>query len=252
MTDVFDFHTLVGVSLQGYQQDPEELLARMDSLDVTRAVLCPVRPLEYAYPPSNEYVAVSRDRHPDRFYAFGRIDPRAPDAQLETTRCLTELHLDGVYLNPFEDTTAVTDPRVASIIDICAAHRVPMLIETGYPLVSEALQVADVARRFPTVPIVMTNGAQLNISGLGQRNAWLALQNHANLHITTSGLYRQDFLEAAAQNLTPPRVIFASQSPLLSQEYELHRVRLARVDSGTREQILSRTADRLLHPTSST
>jgi hypothetical protein len=65
----------------------------------------------------------------------------------------------------------------------------------GAAWVSEAPQVAELARRFPEVPIVMTNGGQINISGFSQRNSRLALAECANASMTTSGVYREDFIE---------------------------------------------------------
>lgn len=44
----------------------------------------------------------------------------------------------------------------------------------GYAHVEEAIEVAvHLALRFPWAPIMMTHGGQINISGLGQRDAWL-------------------------------------------------------------------------------
>jgi predicted TIM-barrel fold metal-dependent hydrolase len=109
-------------------------------------------------------------------------------------------------------------------------------------MVAEALQVADLARRFPAVKVVMTNGGQINISGLGQRNAWLALEALDNLFITTSGVYREDFLEEVVTNLGSHKLLFGSQAPIYDQDFELHRVLWAHVGEYIKERVLAGNA----------
>jgi uncharacterized protein len=111
--------------------------------------------------------------------------------------------------------------------------------------VSEAAQVGDLARRFPSVPIVMTHGGQINISGLGQADAMEVLRRHANVSIETSGVYRQDFLEDVARDVGPERVMFGSNSPLMDMRLEIERVRWADLPEQARALILAGNARRL-------
>lgn len=240
-----DAHVHVGQSLQGFEQSVDDLLGNMDRLDINKAVLCPVRPMDYAYPPQNEFVAQTVHRYRDRFEGLGRVDPRRPDCEEETERCLADLRLRGIYLHPWEDAFCIAEPIVDRVMSICLSHRVPVVVATGYPWVSEAPQVAELARRFPKVPIIMTNGGQINISGLGQRNAWLALTEHPNIFITTAGVYREDFLEEVITRISPRRVLFGSLSPLYDQDYELHRVQWAHVSESVKEEVLGGNAQEL-------
>lgn len=249
MSSVIDVHVHLGRSLQGYELSEEALIASMDSLAIDRAILCPVRPLDYAYPPENATVAATVRRLPGRFWGIGRVDPRRPDAAQEAARCLDDLGLRGIYVHPWEDTFCIADPIVDPVMQICQDRRVVVMVATGYPNVSEAPQVAELARRFPTVPIVMTNGGQINISGLGQKNAWLALSDHPNLYITTSGTYREDFLEEVMTQIGAGRVLFGSQSPLFDQDYEIHRVRWAHVPDAIKSDVLGANALRLFSGT---
>jgi predicted TIM-barrel fold metal-dependent hydrolase len=242
---VLDAHVFLGDSIQGFGQQPDGVLAELDRLGIEAAVLVPVRPRGYAYGPENERVADARRRHPDRFLGLGRVDPRQPDAATEAERCLAELGLRGVFVHPWEDAIAISDARLDPILEVCAARSAPLMVAAGYPWVSEATQVAELARRHPSVPIVMTNGGQINISGLGQRNAWLAMEGHPNVHITTSGVYREDFIEEVAAGLGAGRVMFGSQSPLFDMDMELHRLLWAHVDDGPRATMLWDTAARV-------
>ena len=240
-----DAHVHVGESLQGFGQPAADVLAEMQRLEIARSVLVPVRPVGYGYEPENERVAGLVRDHTGRFWGLGRVDPRQPGAGAEARRCLGGLGLHGLYVHPWEDAIGVTDGRLAPVAEACAEAGAPLLVEAGYPWVSEAPQVAELAARHPDVAIVMTNGGQINSSGLGQRNAWLALESRPNLSITTSGVYREDFLEEVITGLGADRVLFGSASPLFDQDLELRRAEWAHVDERARSAVLGGNAERL-------
>jgi hypothetical protein len=65
----------------------------------------------------------------------------------------------------------------------------------------------------PHATVVATSGGQINISGLGQTDAELALAAAANLCLQTTGVYREDFLDAVVARFGPGRLLFASAFP---------------------------------------
>src|SRR2546430_16436798 len=99
---IVDAHTHAGRSLQGYEQTVRTLLDSMDRLGIETAVLCPVRPVDYAYSPENDFIAATARDHTKRFLGLGRVDPRRPDCAEEAKRCLGHLGLHGIYLHPWE------------------------------------------------------------------------------------------------------------------------------------------------------
>ena len=42
--------------------------------------------------------------------------------------------------------------------------------------------------------------------------------------MTTSGVYREDFIEEVLEQIGHDKVLFGSQSPLFDQDFELHRI----------------------------
>jgi uncharacterized protein len=122
-----------------------------------------------------------------------------------------------------------------------------VILATGYPFVSEALQVAELAHRHPETTFVATNGGQINISGLGQDDAFLALEACPNLYVQTSGVYREDFLEGVVERFGAERLVYASAWPWFDPRLELLRVRWApNLGEDTRAAILGGNATRLL------
>lgn len=242
MARVLDAHVFVGASIQGFGLAPDAAAAELDRLEVDGAVIVPVRPAGYAYAPENDRVAEAARVRADRFIGLGRVDPRQADAAEEAARCLAELGLRGIFVHPFEDALAISSPRLDPVLEVCAERSAPLMVAAGHPWVSEAPQIAELALRHPSVPIVMTNGGQINISGLGQCNAWLAMEHNPNVYMTTSGVYREDFIEEVATGLGAARVMFGSQSPLFDMDMELHRLRWAHVDDAARAAMLWDTA----------
>jgi predicted TIM-barrel fold metal-dependent hydrolase len=249
---IVDSLTFLGESLFGATATAADLLARMDELGIDRAIVCPFKPRGYHLGPANDAVAEATAAHPDRLTGFARVDPNVgEDACAELEHALDELGLAGVFLNPWEETFRVSAPLVDPVLETARRRRVPVIVAAGYPWLSEGLQVGELARRFPDVTIVATNGAQINISGLGQDDAELALAANANLSIQTAGVYREDFIEGVAARIGADRVLYASAFPLLDPRLEILRVRWApNLGEPQRALVLGGNAARLLLPPS--
>ncbi len=217
------------------------LVEALDAAGIDRAVVCPPRARGHGYDVENDRVAGLVGRHPGRLFGFARVDPLAPGAAEELERALA-LGLRGLFLHPWEDAFAITDAAVDALVG-----EVPVIVATGFPLVSEGLQVGELARRHPETTVVATNGAQINISGLGQRDALLALEANPNLVIQTTGVYREDFIEGVAAQFGPERVLFASGFPRFDPRLELLRIQWApNLDEAARAAMLADNAGRLL------
>jgi len=243
---IFDFRTYIGESFDGTRQSVDELLTRMDTLKIDMALVCPLKPYSYDLIDANRNLASIVDQHEDRLIGAARIDPWQPDASQALRSAVEVLGLPALYLNPWEETFRVDIDRIDTLMALAAEYKIPVLISAGYPWLSEALQVSTLAARWPTVPMIMTNGGQFNISGLGQADATLALRKSPNLYFDTAGIYRQDFIEETVEEFGSERVLFGSGSPYFDQQYELMRVQLAKVTNESRMAIGYGNAQRLL------
>lgn len=219
----------------------EGLIEALDAAGIDRAVVCPPRARGHGYDVENDRVAELARAHPERLVGFVRVDPLAPGAAEELERALG-LGLRGLFLHPWEDAFTITDAAVDELIGDW-----PVIVASGYPWVSEGLQVGELAWRHPQTTVVATNGAQINISGLGQRDALLALEANPNLVIQTTGVYREDFIEGVVERFGPERVLFASGFPRFDPRLEVLRVQWApALDEAAQVAILAGNAERLL------
>ena len=218
----------------------------MDRLGIDRALVCPFKPLSYDLEQANKDLAKAIHKHSDRFSGAARIDPWQPGADQSLSRALEMLGLRALFLNPWEEHFRADLDRLDPLMETARSHHVPVLIAAGYPWVSEPLQVKKLADRWPAVPVIMSNGGQINISGLGQADAFLALKQSANLFADTAGVYRQDFIEETIGALGEGRILFGSGAPYFEQEYELMRIQHAKLNSASCRALQSGNALKLL------
>jgi predicted TIM-barrel fold metal-dependent hydrolase len=240
---IFDLRTFIGESFEGRKQSVEDLLRSMDALEIEMAMVSPLRPLSYNLEEANHSLVDAITSHNDRLVSAVRVDPWQPDAANLLVQAIEEYGCKALFLNPWEEHFKADSPRLDPLLQKLHVYHIPLIITTGYPWLSEALQVCSLAMRWPDVPVVMTNGGQINISGLGQADATLALHKASNLYIETAGVYRQDFIEEALQMFGPGRVLYGSGSPYFDQRYELLRVKYLKV---TREQLNAIMGDNAL------
>jgi predicted TIM-barrel fold metal-dependent hydrolase len=150
-----------------------------------------------------------------------------------------------VLLHPWEETFPISDPRVDEVVAVAVARRAPVVVAAGYPWLSEGLQVGELAGRFPQATFVATNGLQLNISGLGQVDAELALAENPNLLVQTAGVYREDFIQGVVRRFGAARVLYASEFPRLDPRLEVRRVQWAGFSAAEEQALLCDNAQRV-------
>lgn len=245
---IIDVFTMVGKSINGYELSPEKLIESMNLYGIDQSVISPVQPFGYHFEPANDEIASIVANHPTRFIGFGRVDPRQGEkALMEVDRAITQLGLKGILLHPWEEGYQVNRDFVVDVAKHAAVYQVPLLVATGYPWVSHALQVADLAEKAPNTTIIMTHGGQINISGLAQSDAYLAMKKNDNLYMETSGVYRQDFIEDIIADFGAERVMFGSHSPKMHQGFELDRaISATKSSSNVRKAVLGGSIQKIL------
>jgi predicted TIM-barrel fold metal-dependent hydrolase len=241
---VIDALVLLGENRFGPTLEVEATLELCRQLGVGRVVAAPARPLDYHLEPANEWLAREAAARPGQLFALGRVDPLDGTRAVNLARrCLAELGCVGLFLHPAEEAFPVL--RAGPILEAAREHGAPVVVATGYFALSEPLQVAQLAQDFPDVPILMTTGGQINISGLSMVDAWLALKGHPNLRVATNGEYRQDFIERLVADLGAERVLYASFAPSFDLAFEVRRIRAARMSDFARRLVEEENAVRL-------
>jgi predicted TIM-barrel fold metal-dependent hydrolase len=243
---IFDFRVFLGTSYNHRRLSVEDLLSMMDVLSIETALVIPFKPVSLDVNQESIRLAKQVRAYQDRLLIAARIDPWQPNASSWFREAIETAGARALFLHPWEENFQVDLEIVDALINEAIHFKVPVLIMSGYPWVSEALQISTLAERWPEVPIVMSNGGQINISGLGQADSLLALRKNSNLYIDTAGIYRQDFIEEVVEELGSERVLFASNTPYYDQEYELSRIQFAKVTDKDRLAMAYGNAMRVL------
>jgi predicted TIM-barrel fold metal-dependent hydrolase len=189
----------------------------------------PLRIITSAAPPNRDLRSATAQLQrfaagrPDRVAVLARFDPVERDAA-ELVREALQAGAVGAFLHPWQETVSVTDRLLDPVIEVLLDTGRPLVLEGGFPWLSEPAQIGALAQRHPELTVVATRGLQMNMSGLAIDTAMDALHANPNLHCTTSATYRQDFLQNVVDEGLSDRLLFASLSPVLDERLERLRV----------------------------
>ncbi|MDX6553174.1 MAG: uncharacterized protein QOH74_1662 [Gaiellales bacterium] len=240
---VVDACVLAGRSRFGGGAELDVLAAEAAELGV-RALIAAA-----AMPPDRDLAAAtSRLLHaagagtlPVRVGVLARVDPWDPGAVEHAERAMSA-GAAGLFLHPWEETFRVNDHALLEPL-MRATGGKPVVVESGFPWLAEPAQLADLAVRHPGVPIIATRGGHMNMSGLSGQTALRALRAAPTLHVLTSGVYRQDWLDGVVTELGAEQLCYGSLAPILEPRMEL--LRPGALPENARELVLGGNACRL-------
>lgn len=221
------------------------LEASMDEYGIDEAVVAPLKPAAADFDAANARLAARVDDH-ERFHGIARIDPLGAESVRNAERALDDYGLCGLKLHPWEERYAITHPSVEPVVEVARERGVPVWIHAGYPNVSHALSVRDVAQTFPDVAFVLTHTSQLDISGRSGSDALLLARETENTYFELSGVYRRDLVETLVETIGPDRVLFGTNAPYFHPAVEKSRVTGSELDEAEKRAVLGESAARLL------
>ncbi|HYF50420.1 MAG TPA: amidohydrolase family protein [Planctomycetota bacterium] len=184
--------------------------------------------------------------HPDFFIGFCYLNPsHPPEFSLnEMERCIVRGGMSGVKLWV---AVKATDKRHDPLFQRIQELDVPVLYHAWYkafdqgPAESTPAEIADLARRFPKVTIVMAH-----LTGDQERGV-LDIRGCENVLIDTSGGQPEaGLVEYAVEKLGAARVIYGSDWPVRDFAVQVGRVAGARISDRDKEMIFTRNAQRIL------
>ncbi len=248
---IIDVNAHIGVSAYGYGQSRAQCLRSMNKFGIGLSVVSCFTPPDLSFEKANRALEEIVRQNPSRFRASVRIDPRVNGSQKTLRKFLNKRSFVCVSLNPFEQAFKVNDPLAKSTYEVAERTGAPVMIESGYPLVSLPLQVAEVAKEFKKVNFIMTHSGQLLASGQSEADALFAMSDNRNLYCDTSqvilsgiGGFIKRIVDADTKE-SQNRIMFGSNSPLGELSVELMRVLKAEITQNEKSLILSENANKL-------
>lgn len=224
---MIDFHTHTPAWenaswLGGASFGADEFVQFMDGSGIESAVVLSHDGLFNSTPDANDALAAFVAAYPDRLIGFGSYNPRKPEALAETRRSFAELGLKGLKLHPWLQGFSMHEPIVDPIMEVVAEHSGILLCHDGTPPYSTAGQIAALARRYPTVPVVLGHAGLHDL----WREALAFTQDTENLYICICGTppyAAKKIIEDAPSH----KVLFGTDAGLstkASQDYAAARV----------------------------
>lgn len=244
----FDANANVGPSVyEDYEFEPtfENLDEAFDAAGISGGVVAPLKPPELDFEDANARLATRLEDRSD-YVGIARIDPRVPEAVEQAERAIDDHGLAGLKLHPWEESFSITAEMVEPVLGVAADRDIPVWVHAGYPGVSHALSVREVARQHPSLSLILTHGAQLDISGLSLSDALLLAEDTDNTYFEISGVYRRDLIEDLVEKIGPDRVVFGTNAPYFHPTVEKSRVTTVDISEEAKSKILGESIRELL------
>lgn len=196
---------------------------------------------------ANDSVLDAMKRHPGRIGGYCFVQPGNGAAALDEIERTLAAGMIGVKLyNQYN----FTDPIIFPIAEKCLLHRIPLLGHSGHltdpkaraaqPRISDALDFCALARRYPTLPLILGH-----VNGGGDWEwAIRGIRECPQIYLDTSGSgLDDDTIGRCVRAVGPDRVLFATDGTM---EGCVGKILSADLTAAQREAILWRNWQRVL------
>jgi predicted TIM-barrel fold metal-dependent hydrolase len=233
-----------------------ELIAAMDRSGVDRAVVFgfPWRSAE-RFRRHNDYVMQAVATHPERLIGLACFDVMHPEAPAETRRCLAG-GLKGVGELAFYGAgiTEANLAQMATVMAICRAHQVPVMIHTNEPVGHQypgkapntLQQIYRLVGRFRENQIILAHwGAGLFFFGLLKKEVRETLRNVYFDTAASPFVYAPGIWPIACELAGADKILFGTDFPLLNPGRYFDEINTSPLTQEDRMRILGRNAAEL-------
>lgn len=244
---IYDMHThFLGGRLTAAKSVVDTFVREMDKNDIQVSLLLPNDALyrgDYVHQ-DNDLVARASRACPNRLVGMGVVYPRDDNCIDEMKRCVEELGLIGIKLHPWLQAFSPLDPSYLRLAEAAAKLGTTLFFHDGTPPYTESLAIAETARRYPELTIVLGH------SGLNDlwHEALLAAQRYPNVWLCTCGCPYKG-LSAIVGALNGERVMFGSDYPLadiIDTRDRIRRVELLPYDQAILDKVRYGNAQRFI------
>lgn len=203
---------------------------------------------------SNDRVAQVQTESNHMLYGFGGIDPhKGMRAVREISRCVEDLHLHGISIDPYMAKLPASHRLFYPIYSKCVELDIPICITTGWAAKVPGVSIYDcgprdidrVATDFPELKVILSHGGYPFV-----REAIALAHRHKHLYLELSGMETRIGSEeyfVAANSILRKRVLFASAYPFIGFEPALSHYRGPLLNDGCRQDVLWNNAIDLLN-----
>lgn len=218
---VGDLHISIGEDAYSRLLSPQEILERMDTAGIETAVLGPMgRWAAVDNQEGNDTLLGWRERHHGRFEVWATVNAWFGARAASELRRAFDKGCIGWKIMPSTQGHGLLTPLLDPLLDIAAEFARPVYVVTGVPVVSEPLQLGELARRRPDVLFIMGRSGRTDFS----LDLFPALEGNPNV-LAETAYNGPGVIRDMVAKLGPGRVLFASDAPMNDIPLEVKRVR---------------------------
>ena len=227
------FHQLRDYSIDGYR-------AATTDCGIVRTLLVPGGygdEIEVRYGQIREAVR----REPGRFAGLMRALPRQKNVLDKIEQAIRTDGMQGIMLHPHWDVYLANAKMLDPIFDLMSDLGRPILVYSGDIPYTMPAQIADMAVKYPRVPVIMGHMAKTEV----YQHATACALRCDNLFLETSGCNITNIVEEAVAKLGASRVLFGTGWPGMSPHAEIYKINKLKITAEQREWLFSKTFDSL-------
>jgi predicted TIM-barrel fold metal-dependent hydrolase len=244
---IVDVHTHIGPATTPGEDDGRsaDLLAAMDSAGVDCVCCFPSAGRGGDYRAETELICRVGEETHGRVIPFVRAHPYWREDAVADVEHAARLGVKGLKLHPFMDGAFLAnDPvLVDPLLAVAAEHGLVVLFHSGWGFNSVPGLIADVAKRFPSVPVIVGHSGRY---GFHRESAAVAA-DVPNLLLDVSGLSTPHAIEELVSLVGAERVLYGSDYPYTPLGFEVEKlVRWTRMSGSELAQVAGGNTSRIL------
>jgi uncharacterized protein len=244
---IVDVHTHIGPPTTPGEDDGRStaLLSAMDSAGVDCVCCFPSAGRGGDYRAETELICRVGEESQGRVIPFVRAHPYWREEAVADVEHAARLGVKGLKLHPFMDGAFLANDRtlVDPLLSVAADHGLVVLFHSGWGFNSVPGLIADVAKRFPSVPVIIGHSGRY---GFHRESAAVAA-DVPNLLLDVSGLSTPHAIEELVSLVGPERVLFGSDIPYTPLGFEVEKlVRWTRMSPAALAQVAGGNTCRIL------
>jgi len=195
-----------------------------------------------AFDEANELILNAMRKWPDRFFGLARINPHFRDESVKKAENYLEAGFWGIKFHPRNEGYKINDRAlVFPIMEKIEKHGGIALFHTGGEIHSHPALIGDIAKKYPTVPIMLAH-----FGGIYSDEAMLVASWFDNVIIDTSFCRSPHIIEKGVEIAGVSNLVYASDYPQGSIELDTLKVELADISKRDKELILGKNIKGIL------
>jgi predicted TIM-barrel fold metal-dependent hydrolase len=200
----------------------EALLEAMDNAGVDRACVFASATRASDYPMETELILRLSVQTDGRVIPFARVHPFWREEAVAQLTSAAQAGVKGLKLHPFMDGAFMANDAslVHPLVRVAADYGLVILVHSGWGFTSAPGIVADLARAFPSVSVIMGHSGRYGY----HREAAAVGADVPNLSFDVAGLATPSAVDELVGLVGPDRVLFGSDHPYSPVGFELEKV----------------------------